>query len=124
MLVLLDGDGEPLPRRVPVDHEFVAVNPRSAWTCRAGDAGEVLAAGCGVDLIDTIGIILGSNPEIRGGRLYDTFKRARKLLDGFNPASRLIAIRHRNRRSLRRQTLHRQVASRTAHNDGNHRYQL
>ena len=73
MRILFDSDGEPLPGGVPIYHKLVAVNPGRAVSCRAGDACEVLAAGFRVDLIDAIGVIVGSSPEIRGGRFYDIF---------------------------------------------------
>src|SRR5260370_8985578 len=105
MRVFLEAGGEPLSGRMPVDQEFVAVNPRSASPWRAGDACEVRAAGSGgVHLANPLGVILGSDPEIRGGRLYETFKSCRHFLDGLDPASRLIRIRRRNGKGLRSET--------------------
>jgi len=68
MIVFLDGEGEPLSGRMPVDHELVAVDPGSAGPRRAGNAGEPAAAEfCGVDLVDAVAVIPGSSPDTPKG---------------------------------------------------------
>jgi hypothetical protein len=56
-------------------------------------------------LANPIGVVLRRNPEIRGGRFFETFKLCRHFRNGFDPACRLIRIRDRNRRGLSSKTL-------------------